>query len=67
VTITERGEVYNSIFRFLSHFFFSQHASIDQYLMALGKKHREQRRWAGVGGDWRQPGSAAQRKPIAWL
>lgn len=41
VTITERGEVYNPIFRFLSHFFFSQHATIDQYLMALGKKHGE--------------------------
>lgn len=38
VTITERGEVYNPIFRFMSRFVFSHHASIDAYLAALGKK-----------------------------
>lgn len=38
VTITERGEVYNPIFRFMSRFVMSQHATIDAYLGALGTK-----------------------------
>jgi acetaldehyde dehydrogenase (acetylating) len=38
VTITERGEVYNPIFRFMSRFVFSHHATIDAYLTALGKR-----------------------------
>lgn len=38
ITITERGEVYNPIFRFMSRFVFSHHATIDAYLSALGKK-----------------------------
>jgi hypothetical protein len=38
ITITERGEVYNPIFRFMSRFVFSHHATIDAYLTALGKK-----------------------------
>jgi hypothetical protein len=38
VTITERGEVYNPIFRFMSRFVFSHHATIDAYLIALGQK-----------------------------
>jgi uncharacterized protein YndB with AHSA1/START domain len=38
ITITERGEVYNPIFRFMSRFVFSHHATIDAYLIALGKK-----------------------------
>lgn len=38
VTITERGEVYNPIFRFVSRFVMSHHATIDAYLGALGKK-----------------------------
>lgn len=41
VTITEDGEVYNPIFRFMSRFFFSQSASIETYLKALGKKYGE--------------------------
>jgi hypothetical protein len=41
VTITEDGEVYNPIFRFMSHVFFSQSASIETYLKALGKKYGE--------------------------
>ncbi|MEK6325530.1 MAG: SRPBCC family protein [Acidobacteriota bacterium] len=41
VTITEDGEVYNPIFRFMSHIFFSQSASIETYLKALGKKYGE--------------------------
>ncbi len=38
ITITERGEVYNPIFRFMSRFVFSHYATIDAYLTALGKK-----------------------------
>jgi uncharacterized protein YndB with AHSA1/START domain len=38
VTITERGEVKNPVFRFLSRFVFSQHATLDAYLEALGAK-----------------------------
>lgn len=38
ITITERGEVYNPIFRLMSRFVFSHHATIDAYLTALGKK-----------------------------
>lgn len=38
LTITERGEVYNPVFRFMSRFVFSQHATIDAYLRALGAK-----------------------------
>ena len=38
LTITEDGEVYNPIFRFMSHFFFSQTATIDAYLAALQRR-----------------------------
>ncbi len=38
LTIIERGEVYNPVFRFMSRFVVSQHASIDTYLRALGVK-----------------------------
>jgi uncharacterized protein YndB with AHSA1/START domain len=38
ITITERGDVYNPIFRFMSRFVFSHHATIDAYLIELGKK-----------------------------
>ena len=41
VKVTEEGEVYNPIFRFVSHFFMSQTASIDDYLKALGRKFGE--------------------------
>ncbi len=35
LTITEDGEVYNPLFRFLSRFVFSQTATIDTYLRHL--------------------------------
>jgi uncharacterized protein YndB with AHSA1/START domain len=35
VTLTERGEVYNPIFRFLSHYVFSQSETIESCLAAL--------------------------------
>jgi hypothetical protein len=39
VSITERGEVYNPIFRFLSRFVFGQTATMDSFLKDLGRKH----------------------------
>lgn len=42
LTITERGEVYNVFFRFLSRFVFSHHATIDRSLQALGRKFGEE-------------------------
>ena len=41
ITITERGEVYNPVFRFMSRFVFGHTAMIDEYLRALGKKFGE--------------------------
>lgn len=41
VTITEDGEVYNPIFRFIGRVFFDPAASIETYLKALGKKYGE--------------------------
>ena len=37
VTITERGSVYNPLFRFVSRFVMGHTATIDAYLRALGK------------------------------
>jgi hypothetical protein len=39
--ITERGEVHNPIFRFMSRFIFGQTKSMEDYLGALGKKFGE--------------------------
>lgn len=39
--ITERGEIYNPLFRFMSQFF-DMNATIDEYLKALGKKFGEE-------------------------
>jgi uncharacterized protein YndB with AHSA1/START domain len=41
LSITENGEVYNPIFRFLSRFVFGHTATLEQYLKALGKKFGE--------------------------
>ena len=41
LTITEDGEVSNVIFRFLSKYAFSQTATIDGYLISLGKNFGE--------------------------
>ena len=38
VTITEYGEVYNPIFRFVSKYFMGHTSTMDGYLTALGKK-----------------------------
>ena len=42
LTITEDGEVYNPLFRFLSKFVFGQTGTIVSYLNALGKKLGEE-------------------------
>ena len=36
--ITENGEIYNPIFRFLSRFVFGHTATLEQYLKAFGRK-----------------------------
>ena len=41
VVITERGEVYNPVFRFVSRFIMGHTATLDGYLKALGKKFGE--------------------------
>ena len=38
ISITERGEVYNPLFRTMSRLFFSQIATMEGYLRDLGKK-----------------------------
>lgn len=41
VTITEDGEVYNPVFRFMSRFIFGYHGTAERYLKALGQKFGE--------------------------
>ncbi len=41
VTITERGEVHNPVFRFMARFVFGHTATIDEYLRDLAKKFGE--------------------------
>ena len=36
--ITEDGEVYNPLFRFMSQFVFGHHATVDTFLTDLGRK-----------------------------
>ncbi len=38
LTITENGEVYNPIFRFMSRFVFGHTATMDQFLSDLKKR-----------------------------
>lgn len=38
LVITEDGEVYNPLFRFMSKYVFGHHATIDTYLKDLGRK-----------------------------
>lgn len=42
VTVTEEGEVYNPIFRFISRLFLNQAATIESYLTALAQRFGEQ-------------------------
>ncbi len=41
VTLTERGEIYNPLFRFLSRFVFGYHGTMETYLKDLGRKFGE--------------------------
>ena len=41
VTITERGEVYNIFFRFLSRFVFGHTSTLDTYLKHIGAKFKQ--------------------------
>ncbi len=41
MSITERGEVYNPVFRFVSRFVMGHTATLDAYLRALGSKFGE--------------------------
>ncbi len=41
LTITENGEVYNPIYRFMSRFVLGHHRTLDEYLHALGTKFGE--------------------------
>ncbi len=41
VSVTERGEVYNPLFRFLSKFVFGHHATVEAYLKDLAAKFGE--------------------------
>ena len=41
LTITENGEVYNPVFRFVSKFIMGHHKSLEDYLRAMGKKFGE--------------------------
>ncbi len=62
LTITERGDVYNPVFRFMSPFVFSQHATIDAYLRALAAKLAEGRPLLVTQGDRGiEPGGAPGR------
>jgi hypothetical protein len=49
IEITERGEVYNPVFRFVSRFIMGHTASIDAYLSALGKRLEEGGQSRGAG------------------
>lgn len=42
VTITEEGEIYNVIFRFMARFVFGYTATMEQYLVDLGKRFGEE-------------------------
>lgn len=41
LTITEHGEVYNPVFRFVSKFVMGEHSTINRYLRSLGRKFGE--------------------------
>lgn len=41
LTITENGEVYNPVFRFVSKFVMGEHTSLNRYLRSLGRKFGE--------------------------
>lgn len=42
LTITERGEIYNPVFRFMARFVFGYTSTMESVLRALGRKHGEE-------------------------
>ena len=42
LTITEEGEIYNPVFRFMSRFIFGYHGTQHAFLKALGTKFGEE-------------------------
>ena len=48
VTIIENGEIYNPLFRALAKLVFGYHATLDEYLLDLGRKFGEEVRPAPV-------------------
>lgn len=55
VTITERGSVYNPIYRFVSRFVMGHTATIDAYLRALSKRFGSEAVPVEVGADGTNP------------
>jgi uncharacterized protein YndB with AHSA1/START domain len=51
VTITERGSVYNPVFRFVSRFIMGHTATLDGYLRALGRRFGEEPTPVAVGAS----------------
>ena len=41
LTITEHGEIYNPVFRFMSRYVMGQHLTMNRYLRSLGRKFGE--------------------------
>ena len=41
ISVTEDGEVFNPVFRFLARFVFGYHGTIDRYIVALGSRFGE--------------------------
>ena len=42
ITITENGKIYNPIYRFMARYLFGYHATLENYLKALGMKFGEE-------------------------
>jgi uncharacterized protein YndB with AHSA1/START domain len=51
LTITENGEIYNPIFRFMARFVFGYSATIEGYFRSLGKKFGEDVKFEAVRGN----------------
>lgn len=61
VTITEEGEVYNPLFRFMSRFVFGHDATAKGYLRSLGRRFGEEVEPETVRDEWREdPGPEAR-------
>ena len=54
VTITEEGEVYNPLFRFMSRFVFGHDATARGYLRSLGRRFGEEVEPETVRDEWRE-------------